>query len=257
MTAQTPPERADFFDKSHAAFFGDHAARYDLAGLFVRGMRVIDAACGSGYGSARLKYAGALECTGIDVNGETIDRNRRLYGPLGIKFVQADCENHDLEPYSPDVVVSFETIEHLKAPWRFLDRVRSSLKQSGLFVVSCPNDEKLGSNPFHMHAWDALGFKRMLANHFQDVVVLGQTLTPSAQVHYEFGRYLDDRVGVLWNQPWTRAWRALRLILRRQPVAPRPLCAAFVPGPNDWWFVPDAGTSALNLIALCKLPKAS
>ena len=118
-------------------------------------------------------------------------------------------------------------------------------------MVSCPNDEKLGDNPFHLHAWNYSTFKSMLEEYFRDVVVLGQVLTPSARVHFEFGYFLDCRVGVLWNQPWTRAWRALRVILGRPPVPPRPKCAAFVPGPNDWWFIPETGEQARMLVGIC------
>lgn len=255
MTRQTPPERADFYDDDQAAFFGDHAARYEFASHYVRGKRVVDAACGSGYGSARLKQAEALACIGIDINAESVDRNRRLYGPQGIEFIHADCETHDLAKYSPDVVVSFETIEHIKNPSHFLDRVRTGLGEDGLFIVSCPNDEKLGENPFHLHSWDYFSFKSMLEEHFREVVVLGQVETPSARVHYEFGRYLDDRVGVLWNQPWTRAWRALRIVLGRSPVTPRPKWAGFVPGPSDWWFVPEVEDQAKMLLGICKFPR--
>lgn len=254
LAAKAPPERADFYDDGHAAFFGDHAARYEFAALLARGKRVVDAACGSGYGSARLQHAGALACTGIDIDAASIERNRRLYGPLGIEFVHADCESHDLSAYAPDMVVSFETVEHIRHPAKFLEQVRRALRRDGLFIVSCPNNEELGTNPYHLHSWDAERFKQMLAGYFGEVVVLGQVETPAARVHYEFGRYLDDRVGVLWNQPWTRAWRALRGLLGRRPVAPRPQWAAFVPGAQDWWFVPEAGDQAKMLLGVCKLP---
>ena len=257
MRKQAPPERADFDDDTHAAFFGDHAARYEFASQFVRGKRVVDAACGSGYGSARLMQGGALACTGIDIDSHSVERNRRLYGPLGINFVHADCESHDLGRYSPDVVVSFETIEHIRNPSNFLDRVRNGLRKDGVFVLSCPNDEKLGDNPFHLHSWNLSLFKSLLEKHFHEVVILGQVETPSARVSYEFGRYLDYRVGVLWNQPWTRAWRAVRSILGRPPGPPRPEWAAFVPGPNDWWFVPESGDQAKMLLGICKIPRTS
>ena len=255
MAKQIPPERADFYDTDQAGFFGDHAARYEFASRFVLGKRVIDAACGSGYGSARLKQAGSLSCIGIDLNEESIHRNRLLYGPQGIDFIHANCETHDLAQYSPDIVVSFETIEHIKNPSRFLEQVRIGLPDDGLFIVSCPNNEKLGDNPFHVHSWDQVTLKKMLEAHFDEVVILGQMLTPSALVHYEFGRYLDDRVGVLWNQPWTRVWRAVRIALGRASVTPRPKWSHFVPGPSDWWFVPEAGDQAKMLLGICKLPK--
>jgi len=249
------PERADFQEDSHAAFFGDHAARYELASLYVRGKRVVDAACGSGYGSARLLQAGALSCTGIDIDAGSIENNRANYGPLGVEFFRADLEAEDLGPLAPEVVVSFETIEHVPHPEQFLARVSAALADDGVFIVSCPNNEKLGQNQFHLHSWDDAAFRGLLQRYFGSVVVLGQVETPTSRVHYEFGRYLDDRVSVMWNQPWTRAWRALRELMGRSPVTPRPLWANLVPGPQDWWFVPDTGPRAQMLVALCRAPR--
>ena len=255
MTEHSSPERADFFDASHGAFFGDHASRYDFASHFVRGKRVIDAACGSGYGSARLIQAGASTCVGIDISADRVTMNSRLYGAQGIQFVHGNCEIHDLKQYSPDVIVSFETIEHIQNPLSFLEKVRTGLDQNGLFIVSCPNNEKLGENPYHLHAWDSQSFSNLLKAHFDDVVLLGQVVTPSARVHHEFGRYLDNRIGIMWNQPWTRLWRALRVALGRPAELNRPQWADFVPGPNDWWFVPEYGEEAKMLLAICRAPK--
>lgn len=255
MASHPPPERADFYEDSHAAYFGDHAARYEFAANYVRGKRVVDAACGSGYGSARLRQAGAAACVGIDLDGGSVRRNQALYGPLGIEFIEGNCESHDFKSHAPDIVVSFETIEHIEHPDRFLEQVKKALGADGLFLVSCPNDEELGNNPYHLHSWDLPAFRSLLEGYFDEVLVLGQVETPSARVHYEFGRYLDDRVGILWNQPWTRAWRGLRSLLGRAPVRPRPTWGAFVPGPNDWWFVPDAGDRAQMLLGICRRPR--
>ena len=225
MIRRSPPERADFYDASHAVYFGDHAARYEFAAHFVCDKRVIDAACGSGYGSARLKQAGEAACV-IDLDYGSIRRNQLLY--QGIKFVHANCEKSDVAEYGPEVVVSFETIEHNKKPSRF--RIRFALGEDGLFIVSCPNDEELGENPYHLHSWALSQFRIMLEEYFENVVILGQVETPVARVHREFGRYLDDQMGVLCNQPWTHAWRTLRAFLRRPPDSPRPAWTVSFPG---------------------------
>ena len=249
------PERADFSDLSQAGFFGDHTARYEFAAHFVRGKRVIDAASGSGYGTVRLKFAGAASCLGVDVDAASVARVRQLYGSQGVEYVQGDCEVFDFGAHRPEVIVSFETIEHVRHPERFLDAVRRGLEPDGVFIVSCPNDEKLGPhNPYHLHSWNADAFRRLLADCFDDVVLLGEVLTPAAQTRYEFGRYLDDRLGVLWSQPWTRAWRAVRRLLGRPALGPRPVWSNFIPDQHDYWFVPSTGPEAMSLIAVCRAP---
>ncbi len=250
------PERADFSDPAHAGFFGDHAARYEYAAHFVRGKRVIDAACGTGYGTVRLKLAGADPCLGIDIDAESIARVQKQYGEQHVEYACGDCEAFDYAAHKPDVVVSFETAEHLRNPERFFEVVRRGLGAAGVFLVSCPNNELLGDhNPYHLQSWSAETFHTQLSRYFADVVVLGQVLTPTARAHYEFGRYLDDQIRVLRSQPWSKAWHLLRRLLRRPVIADRPAWSVFVPGQHDWWFVPETGPNALCLLAVCRSPR--
>lgn len=252
------PERADFSDPSQAGFFGDHAARYEYAAHFVRDKRVIDAACGTGYGTVRLSLAGARPCLGIDIDAESIARVQRQYGEQGVHYAHGDCERFDFAAHRPDVVVSFETAEHLRNPERFFDAVRRGLGKEGVFLVSCPNDEKLGDhNPYHLQSWTAASFGALLGRYFESVVVLGQVLTPTAKAHAEFGRYLDDQLGVLRSQPWSRAWRLVRRLLGRPSLPPRPDWTNLVPGQHDYWFVPETGPSAMSLLAICRVPRSS
>ncbi len=250
------PERADFADSAQAGFFGDHAARYEFAAHLVRDKRVIDAACGTGYGSLRLKLAGAASCLGIDIDPESIARVQQLYGPQDVSYMHGDCETFDFAAHRPEVIVSFETIEHVRHPEKFLDAVQRGLDPDGIFLVSCPNDEELGDhNPYHLHSWDAEKFRTLLAAYFDDVVMLGEVLTPAAQTRYDFGRYLDDRVGVLWSQPWTRAWLLVRRLLGRPDLPRRPVWSNFLPGQHDYWFVPRTGPEAMSLLAVCRRPR--
>jgi 2-polyprenyl-3-methyl-5-hydroxy-6-metoxy-1,4-benzoquinol methylase len=251
------PERADFLDRSQAGFFGDHAARYEYAAHYVRDKRVIDAACGTGYGTGRLRLAGARECLGIDVDAETIARVQVQYRDQGVQYMGGDCESFDFAAHRPDVVVSFETIEHLQKPELFLDGVRRGLAHAGMLIVSCPNDEELGDhNPYHLQSWDADAFRTLLSRYFESVLILGQVETPASKARYDFGRYLDDQVGMLRSQPWTRAWRRVRGWLGRAEPVPRPEWSNFVPGQHDWWFVPSTGPEAMSLLAVCRSPRS-
>lgn len=133
------PERADFSVENQSFLFGEHLARYQFSAQYVRGKRVVDVAVGTGYGAALLAQAGASHVVGIDYDQKTIDSNKRLLSAQGIEFHQGDCEKYDISVHNPDVIVSFETLEHLKHPKEFLGRVRDALKPDGVFFVSCPN----------------------------------------------------------------------------------------------------------------------
>src|SRR5437660_11864432 len=93
----------------------EHWHRYAFARRFVGGKRVLDAACGEGYGTALLGTV-ASSVIGIDIDMATIDRARATYGDgKRVRFIASSCTGLPLPPASIDVVVSFETIEHLTA----------------------------------------------------------------------------------------------------------------------------------------------
>lgn len=105
----------------------EHLARYRFARERARG-RVLDAACGTGYGTAML---GAV---GIDLSLEALRYARRHPA----EYVAADAARL---PFGRafDTVVSFETIEHVPDPDQFVAECARVLKPEGLFIVSTPN----------------------------------------------------------------------------------------------------------------------
>jgi SAM-dependent methyltransferase len=107
----------------------EHLARYRFAREHVRG-RVLDVACGTGYGTRLL---GAV---GVDRSMEALRYARRYPAP----YVAADGGRL---PFGRrfDAVVSFETIEHLSDPERFVAECARVLKPGGVFLVSTPNRE--------------------------------------------------------------------------------------------------------------------
>jgi SAM-dependent methyltransferase len=139
----------------------EHAHRYAFARTLVGGKRVLDAACGEGYGSALLAAA-ASAVIGVDIDAATIAHATAAYrGRANLDFRQGSVTALPLPDASVDVVVSFETIEHLAAvdQPRMLAEFARVLAPGGILVLSAPNrveySEARGvSNPFHRHEHD-------------------------------------------------------------------------------------------------------
>lgn len=126
--------------------------RYATAARYVSGKRVLDIACGAGYGSQMLRLAGATTVVGVDVSAETVRYAEERYQTSGVEFICADAEQFEWHEKF-DVVVSFETIEHLRHPSKFLENVRSLLVPEGDFVLSVPLGETRHIDPYHLHAF--------------------------------------------------------------------------------------------------------
>lgn len=156
--------------------FWEHVHRYAFACGFVRGKRVLDIACGEGYGSAALKKAGATSVTGIDISKEVCIYAQAKYG---IDARPGSAEEIPLADNSVDVVVSFETIEHLHNPARFLDESSRVLVPGGRLVISTPNKgvytrsgESL--NPYHCSEMTEPDFLAALRKRFRRVKMHSQ-----------------------------------------------------------------------------------
>lgn len=133
----------------------EHWHRYHFAAKLVSGMRVLDVACGEGYGSALLAQR-AARVVGADISPAAIDHARARYaGVPNLEFAAGDCAALPFTDASFDAVVSFETIEHIHEQEAFLDEVRRVLRPGGLFVLSSPNkleysDRRSFANAFHV-----------------------------------------------------------------------------------------------------------
>lgn len=165
------PEAAD------ASTFWEHVLRYRFAIPFTRGRRVLDIACGEGYGSAALAAGGAASVIGVDVAEEACAHASSRYG---IDARVGSAEAIPLADASVDVVVSFETIEHLNDPARFLEECHRVLAPGGCLVISTPNvdiyHKGAPANPFHVHEMTAAEFHAHLSQGFDSIDMRGQCL---------------------------------------------------------------------------------
>ena len=131
---------------------------------------MLDIACGEGYGAAALAKAGAASVVGIDISDDVCDHARRKYG---LDARAGDAQAIPLPDRSIDVVVSFETIEHVDDPAVFLRECARVLVPEGMLIVSTPNRPVYSGegtqNPFHRLEFDEREFVDLLRSQFQAV----------------------------------------------------------------------------------------
>ena len=115
-----------------------HRSIYRFFAGFVAGRDVLDAGCGTGYGSAVLADAGARSVLGIDLDRLSVAYARRSFRRPNLEFRRADCERLELSPSSVDIVVASNMLEHLRDPPRFLKSLHGLLRSGGEALVAVP-----------------------------------------------------------------------------------------------------------------------
>lgn len=161
--------------KVEEGIFREHEARYLFAGRLVKDKQVLDLACGTGIGTYHLLKAGAQTCVGLDIDKGAIDYARDAY--KGCVFAQCNATSLCLPDASVDVVVSFETIEHVQDQMNFLLECKRVLRPRGILVCSTPNRTMFRwekKNPYHIHELSVLEFKKLVETMFMDVQLYSQ-----------------------------------------------------------------------------------
>ena len=160
----------------------EHWHRYHFAARTVAGKRVLDVACGEGYGTALLAKT-AAEATGVDLSEAAIAHARTAYAAArNARFVCAPCTRLPLADASIDVAVSFETIEHIGEQAAFLDEIARVLAPGGLVILSCPNkaeysDKRGFANEFHVKELYRDELAALVAARFPAIAWFGQKPT--------------------------------------------------------------------------------
>ena len=154
--------------------YDEHMVRYSFVAPLAQGKRVLDIACGSGYGSAFLAL-NAQSVVGIDLDPEAVAMAQKAYAHEKIHFQVGDATALQLADNSIDFVTSFETIEHLPNIKAYLQElVRVSTKEA-LVCISTPNKVVFGQkNPFHLKEFTREEFEAVLREHFSVVRIFEQ-----------------------------------------------------------------------------------
>jgi 2-polyprenyl-3-methyl-5-hydroxy-6-metoxy-1,4-benzoquinol methylase len=153
-----------------------HLAVYEWIAARVGGLRVVDMACGEGYGSDLLATS-AASVVGVDANPEAHEHARLRYGRDSLRF-ERDLVESFAEP--SDVVVFLQTIEHVQDAGAILDHFRSMLGDAGVAYVSTPNlltlappGAEKSDNPWHLREYRVEEFRALCEAHFPRVELFG------------------------------------------------------------------------------------
>jgi SAM-dependent methyltransferase len=167
-------------------WFRRHLAVYEWIAARVGGLRVIDMACGEGYGSDRLADA-AAEVVGVDANRDAFEHARRRYRRPNLRFARDLVESYT---QAADCVVFLQTVEHLSDPAGALAHFRALVGGGGTVYVSTPNVRTLApagaarsDNPWHVHEYDAREFVALCEGAFGSVGLLGVHHARKLRVH--------------------------------------------------------------------------
>lgn len=159
----------------------EHWHRYAFALPLVQGKRVLDAACGEGYGSNMLAGQ-AAHVTGVDISSEAVQHARARYASRSnVSYEVSDAAALSFADRSFDVVVSFETLEHLAAQEALVAGFARVLADDGLLLISSPDKATYSDiagfrNEYHVRELYREELLELLRPHFPYVRLYGQKL---------------------------------------------------------------------------------
>jgi len=167
--------------KTPQTIYDEHIYRYIFAASLAENKVVLDVACGTGYGVGYLADKGSSEVVGVDISMEAVGYARERFSKDNkASFICADAIRLPFLDNAFDIVVSFETIEHIRQYRKFLAECRRVLKDGGLLICSTPNRRIFSPNlakpinTFHVKEFWPEEFYRLLRRYFADMTLYGQ-----------------------------------------------------------------------------------
>jgi SAM-dependent methyltransferase len=160
------PDALDACDATGAATLELHLDRYRFAARHLQPGRVLDLACGVGYGTRFLAERANAETrlVGVDVSAEAVDYARRHYDASNIEFVVSDAAAFE-DPQGFETIVCLETVEHVEDPAALVAHLVGLLRPGGVLVASVPTTPSVDVNPHHRHDFSERSFRKLVACH--------------------------------------------------------------------------------------------
>lgn len=190
--------------KGWDAYYSNHICRYEFAEHIIDKIKtnnILDAACGVGYGSKFLSQKNPhCQIVSIDRSDIALSLANSKFSSPQINYIEDDCHTlAEASKFGPfDAIVSFETLEHLPYPEKFIQSCYSNLSKEGHLIISTPN--QLVSSPtgelnweFHEKEYKPQELKKILFDYgFTSIELYGQQLTPIGklreQIRAEFNK---------------------------------------------------------------------
>jgi len=215
-----------------------HLVVYEWIGARTIGERVVDMACGEGYGSEVLSRS-AASVVGVDANPEAHEHARLRYPRQNLRFERDLVETFSEEC---DAVVFLQTIEHVQNPGEILEHFKSMLAPGGIAYVSTPNlltlappGAEKSENPWHVKEYRAEEFRALCEAHFEQVELWGLFHARKLRVH-----------ALALSAGWDRVHTALGIT--------RAFYDRFTPAiaASDFALKPGDLDRALDFVAVCR-----
>lgn len=151
-----------------AQIYGEHVGRYEAALNIVTNKKVLDIACGSGYGSYILSK-NAQSVVGVDVSQQSIDYATAYYKRKNITYKKSNGRSIPFGDNEFDVIISFETIEHIDDYNFYMKEIKRCLKDDGLFILSTPNKQEFAEgNHYHLHEFKETELTNLIKKYFKN-----------------------------------------------------------------------------------------
>lgn len=162
----------DIFDEKRREF---HLDRYRFAVKQVKGKQVLDCASGTGYGVRILRESGeAASVIGVDIEQAAIAYALKKHHVESTSYFCSSGDALSLPDGSVDIVVSFETIEHVPDDVALVEEFYRVLRANGILIVSTPNQWPLATAPYHVREYDRGSFLRVLEPKFDCIELYNQ-----------------------------------------------------------------------------------
>ncbi len=159
--------------------YSEHAFRYTVATqiinkLFLDEVNILDCACGIGYGSEILKSnCNICQYIGIDNSEKAINYANNIYRDAKCNFINHDINNISLNNQF-DIIISFETLEHIENYLLVFKKYKNWLKPNGILIGSVPTskfdnlcDETYGKNIYHISKFTKNDIESALTKFFK------------------------------------------------------------------------------------------
>lgn len=166
----------------------EHLHRYAIAMQYAKDKIVLDIASGEGYGTSLLADV-ARKVFGVDISVKDVEKARLKYGnKKNLNYINGSVYEIPFEDDYFDLVVSFETIEHVKEHDIVLKEIKRVLKKDGILIISTPDKRTYSdipnfSNPFHLRELYTAQFETLIKKYFVNIFLLNQKILSGSLIY--------------------------------------------------------------------------